>query len=253
MSKAPVKSAACPHDCPSVCALEVEVLNSGRIGRIRGAKDHPYTLGVICEKVARYAERLHHAGRLLHPLKRKGDKGGGEWQVLSWDDALDEVAAAFIDAEKRFGPEAVWAEEAVSENAKIIPTGLGKWLLAPDAADGKIRVEQPFLLKAVAAFDVGPGVSALYSAWFDTIAIASAPRKAVIYDLDAMVKVREIPLEGATGPGSVTPDGKKLFLPLAEAGKIAVIDAQARRLTNMIPVGPEPVAAVMAGGYGVCH
>jgi anaerobic selenocysteine-containing dehydrogenase len=108
MPKAPVKSSACPHDCPSVCALEVEVLNSGRIGRIRGAKDHPYTLGVICEKVARYAERLHHPERLLHPLKRKGDKGGGEWQVLSWDDALDEVAAAFIGAEKQFGPEAVW-------------------------------------------------------------------------------------------------------------------------------------------------
>jgi DNA-binding beta-propeller fold protein YncE len=149
--------------------------------------------------------------------------------------------------------ERVIAEAAVSANTKIVPTGLGKWLLALDGAEGKIRVEQPSPQKAVAAFDVGPGVSGLYSAWFDTVAIASAFRKAVVYDLDAMKKAREIPLEATAGPGSVTPDGKKLFLPLEEAGKVAVIDAQARRLTNMIPVGPEPVAAVMAGGYGACH
>jgi anaerobic selenocysteine-containing dehydrogenase len=98
----------CPHDCPSVCALDAELLDGRRIGRIRGAKDHPYTLGVICEKVARYAERIHHPGRLLKPLKRKGAKGAGQWQELSWTDALDEVAAAFLKAEERYGPEAVW-------------------------------------------------------------------------------------------------------------------------------------------------
>ncbi|MGH8721329.1 MAG: hypothetical protein ACREU4_05060, partial [Burkholderiales bacterium] len=47
---------ACPHDCPSTCALEVERLSPGRIGKVRGAKDNSYTAGVICAKVARYAE-----------------------------------------------------------------------------------------------------------------------------------------------------------------------------------------------------
>ena len=108
MTKIDVKWSTCPHDCPSVCGLDVEVLETGRIGRVRGARAHPYTLGVICEKVARYAERIHHPERLLHPLKRKGPKGSGEWQQLSWDDALDEVAAALIRAEERHGPEAVW-------------------------------------------------------------------------------------------------------------------------------------------------
>jgi anaerobic selenocysteine-containing dehydrogenase len=98
----------CPHDCPSTCALEVELLNSRTIGRVRGAKSNSYTAGVICEKVARYAERIHHQDRLLRPLKRKGAKGCGEWQEMSWDDALDEVAAAFIKAEERYGAEAVW-------------------------------------------------------------------------------------------------------------------------------------------------
>jgi anaerobic selenocysteine-containing dehydrogenase len=108
MTIAEIKGSTCPHDCPSVCALDVEVLESGRVGRVRGAREHPYTLGVICEKVARYAERIHHPERLLHPLKRKGKKGEGEWQTISWTDALDEVAAALLKAEERHGSEAVW-------------------------------------------------------------------------------------------------------------------------------------------------
>ncbi|TIP30382.1 MAG: hypothetical protein E5X67_02830 [Mesorhizobium sp.] len=46
---------ACPHDCPSTCALEVELLDSKRIGPVHGAKANSYTAGVICAKVARYA------------------------------------------------------------------------------------------------------------------------------------------------------------------------------------------------------
>jgi anaerobic selenocysteine-containing dehydrogenase len=73
----------CPHDCPSTCALDVELLDARTIGRVRGAdRDNSYTAGVICEKVARYAERIHHPDRLLHPLKRKGPKGSGEWQRI---------------------------------------------------------------------------------------------------------------------------------------------------------------------------
>ena len=55
-----IRASACPHDCPSTCALEVEVLDGQRIGRLRGAEDNAYTAGVICAKVARYAERIHH-------------------------------------------------------------------------------------------------------------------------------------------------------------------------------------------------
>jgi anaerobic selenocysteine-containing dehydrogenase len=98
----------CPHDCPSACALEVELFDERTIGRVRGAKDNSYTLGVICEKVGRYAERIHHPDRLLHPLKRKGAKGSGQWQRLSWDDAMGETAEAFLRAEAKYGPQAVW-------------------------------------------------------------------------------------------------------------------------------------------------
>lgn len=97
----------CPHDCPSVCALDVERLSAERIGRVRGAPQ-PYTDGVICAKVARYAERAHHPERLLRPLLRTGAKGSGQFAPLSWDDALDHLADKLQSAIARHGPETVW-------------------------------------------------------------------------------------------------------------------------------------------------
>src|SRR3984893_10500453 len=103
-----IAASACPHDCPSTCALEVEVLDQRTIGRVRGAEDNGYTAGVICAKVARYAERVHHPDRLLTPLRRRGAKGSGDFAPISWDDALDLVAEEFLAAEGRHGPEAIW-------------------------------------------------------------------------------------------------------------------------------------------------
>ena len=79
-SKIERKPSVCPHDCPSACALDVEVIDGKTIGRVHGAKDQTYTAGVICAKVARYAERIHHPDRLLHPLRRSGPKGSGQFE-----------------------------------------------------------------------------------------------------------------------------------------------------------------------------
>jgi anaerobic selenocysteine-containing dehydrogenase len=108
--RAPVRigASACPHDCPSTCALEVEVLDEHTIGRIRGAQENDYTAGVICAKVARYAERAHHPDRLTRPLLRNGAKGSGEFIPISWDAALDLVAEEFLRVEQRDGTQSVW-------------------------------------------------------------------------------------------------------------------------------------------------
>jgi anaerobic selenocysteine-containing dehydrogenase len=99
---------ACPHDCPSTCALEVEVIDGRTIGRVHGARDNDYTDGVICAKVARYAERMYNPDRLLHPMRRVGPKGGGSWQRIGFEDALDIVAERFLKAAAELGPETVW-------------------------------------------------------------------------------------------------------------------------------------------------
>jgi anaerobic selenocysteine-containing dehydrogenase len=103
-----IGASACPHDCPSTCALEVEIFDTHTIGRVRGAAENAYTAGVICEKVARYAERVHHPDRLLQPRRRIGPKGSGQFAPIAWDDALDLVAEQFVRAEQKYGSEAVW-------------------------------------------------------------------------------------------------------------------------------------------------
>ncbi len=108
MMAASVHPSVCPHDCPSVCALEVERTADGRLGKVRGSERNPYTAGVICAKVARYHERYHHPDRLTHPLRRTGDKGSGAFARISWDDALDEIAERLTRAAQTYGPETVW-------------------------------------------------------------------------------------------------------------------------------------------------
>jgi anaerobic selenocysteine-containing dehydrogenase len=110
-SAAPVfVHSTCPHDCPSVCALEVERLSSTRIGKVRGARGNDYTDGVVCAKVSRYAERVHHPERLTAPLRRVGERGRGRaaFEEITWDQALDAVAEALLTAEQRHGSETVW-------------------------------------------------------------------------------------------------------------------------------------------------
>lgn len=84
------------------------MLEGRRIGAVRGAAANTYTAGVICAKVARYAERIHHPDRLTRPLLRTGPKGSGQFRPISWEEALDRVAEAFLAAAARHGSETVW-------------------------------------------------------------------------------------------------------------------------------------------------
>jgi anaerobic selenocysteine-containing dehydrogenase len=78
---------ACPHDCPDTCAL-LTTVEDGRAVRVQGNPAHAATGGVLCAKVSRYAERTHHAERILTPLRRSGPKGSGRFTPVSWDEAL---------------------------------------------------------------------------------------------------------------------------------------------------------------------
>src|SRR5689334_533120 len=107
-AKVEIRNSTCPHDCPSACALDIEVIGGQSIGRVRGSRKQTYTAGVVCAKVARYAERIHHPERVIHPMRRTGPKGSGQFERISWDAALDEVAARFDQAEREFGAESIW-------------------------------------------------------------------------------------------------------------------------------------------------
>ncbi|WP_250484169.1 molybdopterin-dependent oxidoreductase [Caballeronia sp. GaOx3] len=97
--------AVCPHDCPDTCAMRVTV-RDGKAIKISGDPDHPPTQGVLCTKVARYAERTHHKDRLLTPLRRIGKKGEGRFEPTTWDKAL-QLAAERLKPIAQRAPEAI--------------------------------------------------------------------------------------------------------------------------------------------------
>ena len=89
-----IVKAACPHDCPDTCGMHISVENGVAV-RVEGAKDMPFTQGTLCTKVARYLERTYSKERVLYPMKRVGAKGEGRFERISWDEALDTIAAKF--------------------------------------------------------------------------------------------------------------------------------------------------------------
>jgi anaerobic selenocysteine-containing dehydrogenase len=90
-SEAKTIKGVCPHDCPDTCAL-ITTVQDGRATKVQGNPEHPLTDGVLCAKVAKYADRTHHPDRVLQPLKRVGPKGSGQFTPITWDEALDTVA-----------------------------------------------------------------------------------------------------------------------------------------------------------------
>jgi anaerobic selenocysteine-containing dehydrogenase len=83
---------ACPHDCPDTCAMLTTVANGIAI-KVQGNPKHSHTNGALCTKVFRYPERTYHPERILQPLKRVGAKGAGQFEPVSWDAALQDIAA----------------------------------------------------------------------------------------------------------------------------------------------------------------
>ena len=97
---------ACPHDCPDTCATITEV-RDGQAVRFYADPAHPITQGWLCAKVRPYLERVYHPDRLQHPLRRVGPKGGGRWERISWDEAIDEIATRWRAIIAEYGAAAI--------------------------------------------------------------------------------------------------------------------------------------------------
>ena len=96
---------ACPHDCPDTCSLVTTVVN-GVATKVGGNPDHAQTGGVLCAKVSKYTDRSYHADRVLQPLKRIGPKGSGQFEAVSWETALADIATRLHAIAQR-NPEAI--------------------------------------------------------------------------------------------------------------------------------------------------
>jgi anaerobic selenocysteine-containing dehydrogenase len=98
--------AVCPHDCPDSCSMIVSVEND-RILEVRGNPEHPYTDGRLCVKINHYEERVHSPDRVMHPLKRKGPKGSGQFERITWDQAIKEISERWKAIIAKSGPTAI--------------------------------------------------------------------------------------------------------------------------------------------------
>jgi molybdopterin guanine dinucleotide-containing S/N-oxide reductase-like protein len=120
-----VVHAACPHDCPDACGVLITI-QDGRATKIQGDPEHPVTRGFLCAKVAKYLDRVYSPDRVLYPMRRKPSVPKGPWDAgaqarvaadgllasdnferISWDEALDEVARRFRAIAAECGPEAI--------------------------------------------------------------------------------------------------------------------------------------------------
>ncbi|BBO78072.1 formate dehydrogenase [Desulfosarcina widdelii] len=100
------KPSVCTKDCPDTCGLLAKV-EDGRITKVKGDPDHPFTQGFICKKAGYFPQHVHNEKRILTPLIRRGAKGTGRFEPIAWDEALDQVADKIKEVSAEFGPEAI--------------------------------------------------------------------------------------------------------------------------------------------------
>ena len=97
---------ACQHDCPDNCAM-VSTIVDNRVVSVRGRKEHAFTRGVLCGKVKNYDQRIYSKDRILHPMRRIGEKGSGKFERISWEDALSAIHDNFQRVIECNGPESI--------------------------------------------------------------------------------------------------------------------------------------------------
>jgi anaerobic selenocysteine-containing dehydrogenase len=97
---------ACPHDCPDTCAMLYHV-DDGKLVAVKGDPEHPMTRGGLCVKVKNFHEHHYQEDRVLHPMRRVGPKGSGEFVRISWEDALAEIKDRWTAIIDQYGSQAI--------------------------------------------------------------------------------------------------------------------------------------------------
>lgn len=90
--------------CQTGCGVLIRLQHNKAV-QVKGDPDSPVNKGVLCAKGLASLEYLNHPDRLKHPLRRKGGRGDGQWEQISWDEALDTVAQELTKAKTVYGPQ----------------------------------------------------------------------------------------------------------------------------------------------------
>jgi len=92
--------------CHATCGAFAYV-KANRVIKVEGDPGFPDSEGYLCPKGLASIQLLYHPRRNKYPMKRKGERGEGKWQRISWDEALDETAFRFKEIAKKWGPYAI--------------------------------------------------------------------------------------------------------------------------------------------------
>ena len=106
VSETRIVKGACPQDCPDTCAFLYHV-EDGKLVEVTGDPEHPMTRGGLCVKLKDFAEHHYNPNRLLYPMRRSGPKGSGQFQRISWNEALAEIKTRWTDIIAQHGPQAI--------------------------------------------------------------------------------------------------------------------------------------------------
>ena len=98
----------CPYDCPDACGLILTV-DDNKVIKVRGNREHAFTRGTLCSKMAHYEHVIHSSKRLTTPLRRIGRKGIGldQFTPISWDEALERIVENFNHTINTYGSESI--------------------------------------------------------------------------------------------------------------------------------------------------
>ena len=99
----------CPRDCYDGCGILVDQ-EDGKVIKVKGNPEHPSNRGALCPKcaISYNGVWLDETARLLHPLKRTGSKGSGEFKRISWDLAIKEIAEQLTNTARQYGPDRIY-------------------------------------------------------------------------------------------------------------------------------------------------
>lgn len=103
---AEIQKTICPLDCPDSCGI-IATVKDGRITRLQGDPEHPFTRGFLCRKMRHYPDRIYSPDRVLYPQIRSGKKGEGKFRRITWDEAWDVLVTRLTQIRDRFGGEAL--------------------------------------------------------------------------------------------------------------------------------------------------
>ena len=100
------RTSVCPYDCPDACGLTL-IIEDDKLQQVQGLKTHSFTRGTLCQKMQRYERTVHHIGRIKTPLRRIGAKGSGQFEPITWEEALQEIAERFQHCIDTYGSESI--------------------------------------------------------------------------------------------------------------------------------------------------